>query len=84
MSDDPVKRALALVAEAYWEINKITTWNNPILPEKEPDNKPKLTKREARDIREMHRLGTTQRELAEMYDVNPATISRTVRGVYHR
>ena len=49
-----------------------------------PNNRKKLTNREVADIRENHRLGFTQRDLADIYDVNPATISRIVRKVYHR
>lgn len=47
------------------------------------DNRPKLTAREVRDIREAFRGGMRQKDLADNYGVNPATISRTVRGFYH-
>lgn len=47
------------------------------------DNKRKLSEREVRDIREAHRGGMSQKDLASNYQVNPATISRTVRGLYH-
>ena len=47
------------------------------------DNKRKLSDREVRDIREAHRGGMSQKDLASNYQVNPATISRTVRGIYH-
>ncbi|AMS01037.1 hypothetical protein SEA_ARCHERNM_43 [Mycobacterium phage ArcherNM] len=46
-------------------------------------NRKKLTDREVRDIRDAYYGGARQKELAEKYGVNPATISRTVRGVYH-
>lgn len=47
------------------------------------DNRPKLSKREVKDIRQAHRNGMSQIDLANNYGVNPATISRTVRGLYH-
>ena len=47
------------------------------------DNRPKLTDREVRDIRAAYKGGMRQKDLAENYGVNPATISRTVRGIYH-
>nr|QFG08812.1 helix-turn-helix DNA binding domain protein [Mycobacterium phage Naji] len=46
-------------------------------------NRQKLTEREVRDIREAYRGGMKQKDLADNYGVNPATISRTVRGIYH-
>lgn len=51
---------------------------------KNRNNRKKLTAREVRAIREYHRLGTSQRELADIYDVNQGTISRIVRGIYHK
>lgn len=47
-------------------------------------NRKKLTRREVMDIRAAHRGGMSQRDLARNYGVNPATISRLVRGIYHR
>ncbi|UJD20882.1 helix-turn-helix DNA binding domain protein [Mycobacterium phage Zimmer] len=46
-------------------------------------NRKKLTAQEVKDIRQAFRGGMKQRDLARNYGVNPATISRTVRGVYH-
>jgi len=46
-------------------------------------NKPKLTERDVKDIREAFRGGVSQKSLSDAYEVNPATISRTVRGFYH-
>lgn len=48
------------------------------------DNRPKLTDREAKDIRDAYKGGMAQVDLANNYGVNPATISRIVRGIYHR
>lgn len=47
------------------------------------DNRHKLTRHEVQDIRAAHRGGMKQKDLAINYGVNPATISRIVRGVYH-
>lgn len=46
-------------------------------------NRKKLSREEVARIRDLHRSGTSQAELANMFDVNPATISRTVRGIYN-
>lgn len=47
-------------------------------------NAKKLTGDEVSRIRQWHRAGGKQREIADAYDVNPATVSRIVRGQYHR
>lgn len=47
-------------------------------------NAKKLTRFEVREIRQLWSTsGLTQRAIAEMYDVNPATVSRIVRRQYH-
>lgn len=46
-------------------------------------NRHKLSEVEVKDIRAAHRGGMKQKDLARNYGVNPATISRTVRGIYH-
>ena len=46
-------------------------------------NRKKLTPLEVKDIRIAFRGGMKQKDLADNYGVNPATISRTVRGIYH-
>lgn len=46
-------------------------------------NRQKLTDREVKDIRLAYRGGASQALIAHSYEVNPATISRTVRGLYH-
>lgn len=48
------------------------------------NNRPKLTRREVEQIRWMKRAGNTNRELAEIYDVNRSTIYRIIRGEYHK
>ncbi|AIK67763.1 HTH DNA binding protein [Mycobacterium phage Piro94] len=46
-------------------------------------NRKKLTKQEVKDIRDAYFGGAKQKDLARKFGVNPATISRTIRGVYH-
>ena len=45
-------------------------------------NRKKLSASEVRTLRMMHRSGSTQAALAERFNVNPATVSRIVRGIY--
>lgn len=47
-------------------------------------NKPKLNKREVTAIRALSRSGETNREIADIYGINPATVSRIVRHQYHK
>ncbi|AIS73719.1 hypothetical protein SEA_PANAMAXUS_44 [Mycobacterium phage Panamaxus] len=47
-------------------------------------NRKKLTRDEVKYIREMARNGIPQAEIAWSFDVNRSTISRIVRGIYHR
>lgn len=53
------------------------------LESKPHDNRRKLTDREVKDIRAAYRGGMRQKDLADNYGLNPATISRIVRGFYH-
>lgn len=46
-------------------------------------NRKKLNASEVRTLRKMHRDGSTQAELAERFNVNPATVSRIVRRIYY-
>jgi DNA-binding MarR family transcriptional regulator len=46
-------------------------------------NRKKLTLREVQNIRELNqRTGWTQKQIAEAFDINPATVSRIVRKIY--
>ena len=45
-------------------------------------NRKKLSASEVRTLRMMHRSGSTQAALAERFSINPATVSRIVRGIY--
>lgn len=64
------------------ELNQLRE-ENKRLKARPLDNKSKLTDREVSDIRAAFRGGMRQKDLADNYGVNPATISRTVRGFYH-
>lgn len=46
-------------------------------------NTKKLLPADVRQIRAMHRRGASQADIAHAYRVNPATVSRIVRGIYH-
>lgn len=46
-------------------------------------NVKKLDARDAAHIRDLKRAGYSQKEIAESFDLNPATVSRIVRGLYH-
>ncbi|AHB31906.1 helix-turn-helix DNA-binding domain protein [Mycobacterium phage Archetta] len=46
-------------------------------------SRPKLSPGEVSSIRELYRAGLSQKAIADTYDVNPATVSRIVRGIYH-
>lgn len=47
------------------------------------NNRRKLSSGEVKDIRSAYQGGMIQADLANSYGVNPATISRIVRGLYH-
>ncbi|AOQ27973.1 HTH DNA binding protein [Mycobacterium phage Mundrea] len=47
-------------------------------------NRPKLDRTEVAFIKDLVRAGVSRRDVARSFDVNPSTISRIVRGQYHR
>lgn len=77
------------VVEFVREIDALLTENAALkarvseLEARSLDNRPKLSDQDVKDIRSAYRSGMTQSDLAESYGLNPATISRTVRGIYH-
>lgn len=46
-------------------------------------NEKKLGSWEVRQIRALYKRGESQADIAGTYGVNPATVSRIVRGIYH-
>lgn len=48
------------------------------------NNRPKLGKGDVERIREMGRAGYKAREIAESFDVNKTTVSRILKGEYHK
>jgi len=65
------------------------TWGEAVVAKpktgpQRPNNNRKLTESEVQEIRDRHRAGEKNVDLAYSFDVNPATISRIVRGQYHK
>jgi DNA-binding MarR family transcriptional regulator len=51
----------------------------------ERNNRKKLSVREVKEIRNLSRASDmTQSEIADVFAVNPATVSRILRGIYHK
>ena len=71
-------RTAEVFGEAFVKGGQLPPAKGPKRP-----NRQKLSDEEVKDIRRAHRGGMSQRQLAEAYDVNPATISRIVRNIYH-
>lgn len=69
----------AAVDELNYLRNRVNELEN--LP---PNNRKKLSLGEVADIRKMRRFGVTQADIAAEYGVNPATVSRIVRGIYFK
>ncbi|QHB38076.1 HTH DNA binding protein [Mycobacterium phage Noelle] len=47
-------------------------------------NRPKLDRTEVEFIKDLVRSGVSRRDVAASFDVNPSTVSRIVRGQYHK
>lgn len=73
-----LRRLTEVFGEAFVKGGELPAKTGPSRP-----NRKKLTEQEVRDIRDAYYGGARQKDLAEKFGVNPATISRTVRGVYH-
>lgn len=70
------------LGEIHEYVEKLETENRDL--RKKTDNTKKFTKPEVTRMRALYDGGNwTQRELAEAFDANPATVSRIVRRVYH-
>jgi hypothetical protein len=78
---------MGLLDQLVFEINEMRCENGELRKRlergSEANNQRKLSKADAVHIRELHQVGVIQAEIARTYDVNPATISRIVRGFYH-
>lgn len=48
------------------------------------ENRPKLTKVNVEDIRALKRCGLSHQQIADVFDVNKSTITRTLNGTYHK
>lgn len=56
---------------------------NDVLSVLGTSNRKKLSPGDVREIRTRHRKGETQSSIADAFSINPATVSRIVRGDYH-
>lgn len=73
---------IAILGELRDHIEKLEVENQQL--RKAINNKKVLSESDVNRIRSWYSKGLfTQAELAEKFEVNPATISRTVRGIYH-
>lgn len=72
--------------ELLWEIHALvaglTAPPEPV--QVKPDNRKKLTTTEVQAIRDLARQGIPYRDIARTFDVHHSTVSRTVKGIYHR
>lgn len=78
----PVERAeqiLTLVCGLVDDLARAET-----APAPKQDNRKKLSQREVQLARQMYRSGIGVVDIARSFDCHHATISRTVRGVYHK
>lgn len=69
--------------------NVLTAYNAPdvvindVLSVLGTSNRKKLSPGDVREIRTRHRRGETQSSIADDFSINPATVSRIVRGEYY-
>ena len=80
MTDRPISEIVSEIQQLCKELATKTVV--PAKPAVPPSNQKKLTKREVARIRELKRNGFTQKQIADIFDCHPATISRIVRGQY--
>ncbi|AIG78423.1 Hypothetical protein AJAP_27895 [Amycolatopsis japonica] len=64
------------------EISRLRTENEELRAGLRNDKK--LSPREVARIRDLRADGWKQRDIADAFDINPATVSRIVRGEYWR
>ena len=83
MTETPV--LTALVGEILGIVKERNTLRGEIhRPKNSQPNRKRLTKPEVEAIREMKRRGESNRGIADVFDINPTTVSRIVRGQYHK
>lgn len=76
------EKTITILGDLKAHIEKLEAENARL--RKANDNRKVLSKSDAKRIRAWYRKGVfTQAELAEKFEVNPSTISRIVRGIYH-
>lgn len=80
----PLDRLGKILTELCSVIDELAKAPAPVTDVPAPSNRKKLTSWEANLIRSMHRSGKSVTQLARSFDVHHATISRIVRGIYHK
>src|SRR5690606_5462436 len=87
---NPIMTEIASLLETYETLEDLAEENQKLkaenreLRQKLGQNRKRLTPREVADLRRLYRTtGMNQTELAAVFDINPATVSRIVRGIYH-
>lgn len=79
---DTISKLIIELDELLDENRKLRE-ENKSLRERRLDNRPKLNHKDVVNIKDLRRAGYKVEEIAEIYDVNKSTISRTLRGIYH-
>lgn len=82
---DELTRERDFLADQYSKLETLLDEKQATIDRLKYGNRKKLTSREVAQIRELwETTAVSQAALARIYNVNPATISRTVRDIYHR
>ena len=87
MNDYPTLEAMFSEVESLLSENeslRIRIQELETRPTASIDNRPKLTAHEVKVVRDLKRAGESQADIADIFDVNPSTISRIVRGQAYR
>lgn len=76
---------LYLIREKLYEIDEmVTRLASGVFSPPKAANKPKLTKVNVEDIRTLKRCGLSNQQIADVFDVNKSTITRTLNGIYNK
>jgi DNA-binding NarL/FixJ family response regulator len=88
MTDNPVERAFAQIAELSKTLHRVEEYyralDSALAKPAKPSNRKKLGKQEVKSIRDLKRIGCSNKEIADVFDIHPSTVGRIVKGVYHR